>query len=214
MSNLAGKAYALSVLSPIKPWTTWINQGVLLFSLIQGRISRTESNLKKLTFIHYARWQVVYRDNWLGEAPGQVKYDYLLFFSNFNGTWDQYIDAFSDVVPDRLNLIWRWSVKFPGSVPVTPFKNYIRLNQYDTDYYYNAYPGAATTDVKAALRLKEALAEFAEANKDLEPVAFKIAYNKFMISIQNSLMSTGAGPRFTERHQAASCGLKGAPYVN
>ena len=26
------------------------------------------------------------------------KYDYLLFFSNFNGTWNQYIDAFSAVL--------------------------------------------------------------------------------------------------------------------
>jgi hypothetical protein len=211
MSNLAGKAYALSVLSPLKPWTTWLNQ----FILLRGRLQASDnSDLKKLTFIHYARWQVVYRHNWLGEPPGQVKYNYLLFFSNFNGTWDQYIDAFSDVVPSGLNLIWRWSVKFPGSVPVTPFKAYIRLNQYDTDYYYNAYPGAATTDVRAAIFLKETLAKFAEANKDLEPTAFKLAYNKFLISVQNSLMSTGAGPRFTERHHAASCGLKGAQYVN
>lgn len=212
MSNLAGKAYALSVLSPLKPWTTWLNQVIL----IRGRLKASgDSDLKKLTFIHYARWQVVCRNNWLGEPPGQVKYNYLLFLSNFNGTWDQYIDAFSDVVPSGLNLIWRWSVKFPGSVPVTPFKSYIRLNQYDTDYYYNAYPGAATTDVRAAIFLKEAHAKFAEANKDLEPAAFKLAYNKFLISVQNSLMSTGAGPRFTERHQVAtSCGSKGVQHVN
>jgi hypothetical protein len=211
MSNLAGKAYALSVLSPLKPWTTWLNQVILL----RGRLQASDnSDLKKLTFIHYARWQVVCRHDWLGEPPGQVKYNYLLFFSNFNGTWDQYIDAFSDVVPSGLNLIWRWSVKFPGSVPVTPFKDYIRLNQYDTDYYYNAYPGAATTDVRAAIFLKESLAKFAEVNKDLEPAAFKLAYNKFLISVQNSLMSTGAGPRFTERYHEASCGLKGGQYVN
>lgn len=212
MSNLAGKAYALSVLSPLKPWTTWLNQVIL----IRGRLKASgDSDLKKLTFIHYARWQVVCRHDWLGEPPGQVKYNYLLFFSNFNGTWDQYIDAFSDVVPSGLNLIWRWSVKFPGSVPVTPFKSYIRLNQYDTDYYYNAYPGAATTDVRAAIFLKEELAKFAEANKDLESAAFKLAYNKFLISVQNSLMSTGAGPRFTERHQiASSCGSKGVQHAN
>jgi hypothetical protein len=132
-----------------------------------------------------------------------------LFFSNFNGTWDQYIDAFSDVVPSGLNLIWRWSVKFPGSVPVTPFKQYIRLNQFDTDYYYNAYPGAATTDVKASLYLKAEMTKFAETSKDLDPAAFKQAYNTFLIDVQNSLMSTGAGPRFTERQNDASSTLKG-----
>jgi hypothetical protein len=208
MSNLAGKAYAITVLSPLKPWTTWLNQ-VILLRARQAAAASNDSSLKKLTFIHYARWQVVRRQDWLAEEPGQVKYNYLLFFSNFNGTWDQYIDAFSDVVPSGLNLIWRWSVKFPGSVPVTPFKQYIRLNQFDTDYYYNAYPGAATTDVKAAIYLKEEIAKFAENSKDLEPAAFKEAYNKFLINVQNSLMSTGTGPRFTERHNDASRGLKG-----
>ena len=27
-----------------------------------------------------------------------LQYDYLFFFSNFNGTWNQYIDAFSAVL--------------------------------------------------------------------------------------------------------------------
>lgn len=209
MSNLAGKAYALSVLSPLKPWTTWVTQAILL----RGRLTaKNDSDLKKLTFIHYARWQVVCRRDWIGQPKGQVKYNYLLFFSNFNGTWDQYIDAFSDVVPANLNLIWQWSIKFPGSVPLTPFKNYIRLNQYDTDYYYNAYPGAATTDVKGALFLRQELAKFAEANKALEPAAFKQAYDKFLITIQNSLMTTGEGPRFTERYHDASCSQKGGQH--
>ena len=53
-------------------------------------------------------------------AAEELRYDYLLFFSNFNGTWNQYIDAFSAVLYQGLNLIWMWSEKFPGSVPVTP----------------------------------------------------------------------------------------------
>ena len=76
----------------------------------------------------------------------------MLFVSNFNGTWDQYIDAFSDGIPNGLDLFWYSSTKYPGSIPITPFKNYIRANQIDTDYYYNATPGAAQRDIKAALQ--------------------------------------------------------------
>ena len=49
-----------------------------------------------------------------------------------------------------LNLIWSWSEKFPGAVPVTIFKEYIARVQFDTDYYYTAYPHATANDVKSA----------------------------------------------------------------
>jgi hypothetical protein len=51
----------------------------------------------------------------------RVRYRYLLFESNFNGTWDEYIDAFSEVVPTRMRLIWGSSYGFPGPLPVEPF---------------------------------------------------------------------------------------------
>jgi hypothetical protein len=73
-----------------------------------------------------------------------LQYDYLFFFSNLNGTWNQYIDAFSAVVSDGLDAIWCWSEKFSGAVPVTPFKEYIARVQFETDYYYDAYPHATT----------------------------------------------------------------------
>ena len=38
-----------------------------------------------------------------------------------------------------------------------PFKNYIRANQIDTDYYYNSVPGAAQRDIKSALRVRRAI---------------------------------------------------------
>ena len=37
----------------------------------------------------------------------------------------------------------------------SPFKQYIARCQFDTDYYYRAYPHATTNDVKAAHRVRE-----------------------------------------------------------
>ena len=109
-----------------------------------GTSSRLQNDLINLSFIEFARWVILPRRRFPYLGNGQVKedlkYDYLLFFSNFNGTWNQYIDAFSAVLSRGLNMIWRWSEKFPGSVPVTPFKEYIARVQFDTDYYYTAYP--------------------------------------------------------------------------
>ena len=41
------------------------------------------------------------------------------------------------------------------------FKRYIALVQFDTDYYYTAYPRATTNDVKAAHRVHAAVEDFA-----------------------------------------------------
>src|SRR5581483_11466418 len=123
-----------------------------------------------------------------------LTYDYLLFFSNFNGTWNQYIDAFADVLSDGLNLVWRWSEKFPGASPVTAFKRYIALVQFDTDYYYNPYPHASTNDVKAALRVQDAVDDFAARSKSLSPAEFEKEWMRFLVRVQTDLGSTGIAP--------------------
>jgi len=123
-----------------------------------------------------------------------LRYDYLLFFSNFNGTWNQYIDAFSAVLYQGLDLIWRWSERYPGSRPVTGFKRYISLVQFDTDYYYNVYPYSATNDVKAALRVRDALERFAGTSQSLSTAEFEKAWLEFQIAVAPDLGSTGIAP--------------------
>jgi hypothetical protein len=195
----------------MKPWKTPILQ--LIFFLL-GAIKPLQKKLIDLSFIHFARWVVVKRHQFPRLASSQpaevVDYDYLLFFSNFNGTWNQYIDAFSDVLADGLNLIWQWSEKFPGSIPITPFKRYISLVQFDTDYYYDSYPYAATNDVKAAIRVDDALRAFAYSTSDdsdndgnataaglhqkLTPEQFQQAYLELLVKVQPDLGMLGPAP--------------------
>jgi hypothetical protein len=152
----------------------------------------------QLSFIHFARWVIVPRYAFPRLSEQQPKdnlqYDYLFFFSNFNGTWNQYIDAFSAVLFGGLNLIWRWSEKFPGSVPVTPFKNFIVRGQVETDYYYSAYPHATTNDVKAAHRVQAALDDFAKLTESMPPAKFADAYLQFLAKVQGDLGETGEAP--------------------
>jgi hypothetical protein len=195
MTNINGKAYAMNAITPMKPWKTPI---LKFFFFLLGTIKPLQNDLKNLSFIHFARWVVVGRNQFPHLSDKQpheeLRYDYLLFFSNFNGTWNQYIDAFSAVLSRGLNLIWRWSEKYPGSRPVTAFKRYISLVQFDTDYYYNVYPHAATNDVKAALRVQEALDQFARTSQSLSPADFEKAWLEFLIRVQPDLGSTGVAP--------------------
>jgi hypothetical protein len=193
MSNVAGKAYGMNVITPMRPWKTWINRFIFMVARTQPQ---QLSGLLGLSIIHFARWVMIRQDQWpdLGQGKPKLANDYMLFVSNFNGTWDQYIDAFSDGIPDGLDLFWYSSTQYPGSVPITAFKNYIRANQIDTDSYYNATPGSAQRDIKAALRLWRAIDRLAVQHASLDAAAFARAWQAALVTVQNDLSSAGVAP--------------------
>lgn len=192
VSNVAGKAYAMNVVTPMRPYLTWINR--FLFYASRALPDRL-MGLLGLSIIHFARWVIVKRDQWpdLGQEQEELLNDYTIFVSNFNGTWDQYIDAFADGLPTGLDLFWYSATKYPKSIPITPFKDYIRANQIDTNYYYNATPGAAQRDIKAALRVRRAILQLEEAHK-AGPEAFHKIWNQTLRTVQNDLGSPGFAP--------------------
>lgn len=183
MANVEGKATAITVLTPVK------REGPLVLWAVfwAGRhIKETLQKLEQLSFIHYARWAVIPRfpDGGAGE---RLHHTYLFFESNFNGTWDQYIDAFSEVVPFRMKAIWGTSVGFPGPLPVAPFKDYIRRNEFVANHYWSAYPGATTTEIVSAGRVEAALTDLRRRAANLEPDAFASAYNALLTAVQRDL---------------------------
>jgi hypothetical protein len=192
MSNTAGKAYAMNVLTPVPPGRTWVNRLIFMFARASPA---TLSGLMGLSLIHFARWVIIKRDAWpdFGQPKRALKNDYMLFCSNFNGTWDQYIDAFADGIPSGLDLFWYSSTKYPHSIPITPFKNYIRGNQVDTNYYYNATPGSAQRDIKQALRLAAAIRALA-AEPPPDPDAFAEAYRRLLRQAQGAMGAPGYAP--------------------
>ena len=151
---------------------------------------------------------IIPRDRWPTRgkaAPQTLANDYMLFCSNFNGTWDQYIDAFSDGIPNGLDLFWYSSRKYPQSIPATPFKNYIRFNQIDTNYYYNATPGAAQRDIKSALRVYAALRDLAAVHSRTNAQEFAAAYREALTKVQNDLGSQGYAPVASMDTEVADC---------
>lgn len=183
MANVEGKATAITVVTPVRPW------GKLWLPLLFGSGRRFTFALKKLlqlSFIHYARWAIV--PDFPDDAKGEkLKHGYLFFESNFNGLWDEYIDAFSQVVPQRMSAIWGSSYGFPGPRPVGPFKAYIRHNEYVANHYWSAYPGAATTEITSAERVDAAVAELRARADGLSPAQFKAAYDELLTKVQADL---------------------------
>ncbi|HLO21331.1 MAG TPA: hypothetical protein VK192_12655 [Sphingomicrobium sp.] len=193
MSNIAGKAYGMTVITPMPPFVGWLVG--YIFRTVRC-LPVTLQGLLGLLIIHFARWVIIRRDQWpsVGNKREQLRHDCLLFCSNFNGTWDQYIDAFSAAVPSGLNLLWYRNLRYPGAVPITPFKHYIRANQLFTDFYYNATPGVAQRDIKSALRVREVLLHLERDHARLTAAEFAGAYRAALIKVQNNLGSHGPSP--------------------
>ena len=180
MANVEGRATAITVLTPVKP----VGRFVLPIVFWIGRnVTRTLKKLQMLSFIHFARWIVIPRF----PDGEKLHYRYLFFESNFNGLWDQYIDAFSEVVPERMKGIWGTSYGFPGPIPVEPFKAYIRKNELVANHYWSAYPAATTTEIISAQRVAAALDDFQRRSAGLDPEAFAAAYRALLTDVQRDL---------------------------
>ena len=195
MSNIAGKAYAMNVITPLRWYTAWITRLIFWYA---GKHPSTTLGLVTLSLIHYARWVMIPPDKFPRVSPEQpqeeLKYHYMMFFSNFNGSWDQYVDSFSSSIPKGLNLFWIFNVKYPKSVPMLPFHRYITGNQIWTDHYYNAYPMASSNDVKSAKNVKAGLQQFIADTKNASAQEFQQKYNKLLIGLQHDLSQMGPNP--------------------
>ena len=125
--NVCGVASALTMCSSMgKPGVLRIELFFWLRYHVRPLRTWDAAPLVDLSFIHFAQWALIDR------LPGNDGMDderlrprYLLFLTNFNGGFDQYIDAFSHVIGPRIRLIWSGGHGFPGPEPATTFKEYI-----------------------------------------------------------------------------------------
>jgi len=182
-----GRATAITTLTPIMPGGTILER--VVFFLGQ-HIKKLNEALGELSFIHYARWTIITGIPFNGPPQQREKlhYDYLFFETNFNGTWDEYIDAFSEVVPERMKAIWGTSFGFPGPRPVGPFKEYVHANDLPIAHYYGAYPEATTKMVISALAVRAEFTEFRKkAAAITDPEEFSAAYHGFLTAVQHDI---------------------------
>ena len=66
--------------------------------------------------------------------------------------------------------------------------------QYDTDYYFSAYPEATLNDVEAAHLVNTAFKSLCATASSQTPENFSKSYLQFMITCQAQLGSAGAAP--------------------
>ena len=184
--NIDGQAIAITVFSTLKWWGR-LFLPILFF--VTKRLPKLTETLVKLSFIHFARWSLVPKVpyNGAGQPKQKLRYTHMYFESNFNGGWEEYIDAFSHILTSGMAAFWGSSYGFPKALPVTPFKDYIKENETAASHYYSAYPEATITMVRASLALDEKLAPLKRNAKKMDPDAFAAAYKKMLTDAQHCL---------------------------
>ena len=209
----------MNVITPLPKFHGLVNRA-LLWILQTFNISLR--GLEVLSLIHYARWVIISdkqfpRPGGTEEQPREkLKYAYMLFFSNFNGSWDQYVDSFTMAIPTGLDFLWRKNSGYPKSLPMQPFHRYITRNQIVTEHYYNAYPLASSNDIKAGKKVLERLRDFqGQTPRDEESADFKQRFDAMLLELQNDLGQIAPTPivslsaaAVTERKKAMSAGSK------
>ena len=107
--NIHGQAIAITVFSTIKWWGKPFLP--VLFAATK-RVPKLTDTLVKLSFIHFARWSVIDQIPYNGppQTKRELRYSHMYFESNFNGGWEEYIDAFSHILTSGMSSFWGLSL--------------------------------------------------------------------------------------------------------
>ncbi len=113
-----------------------------------------EGFLGGISTIHAARWITI---------PGTRT---LVFFSNFGGSWESYLEDFITRAHEGLTAVWSNSIGFPrtknliqdGATDGERFKRYARASMQPTRFWYSAYPSLTTDHVRCNAALRRGLA--------------------------------------------------------
>ncbi len=142
----------LTSVIPIKPGAFRLNLLKLVLRAIEtlARTDFTHGTLGGISSIHFAHWSII--------DEGQN----LLFVSNFDGSWESYLDDFIELAHIGLTAVWSNGVGFPrthflvtqGATHGLAFKHWARRSQKLTPVWYSAYPalGVVAIDANSTLR--------------------------------------------------------------
>lgn len=136
----------------------------------------TEGNLAGIEGIHFARWVIVESGSQLWPNPKdgrprllslrRKRYG-LLFLSNYDGSWESYLDNFIDRASSGLTTIWCNTMDFPktrlqwnttgrfpyvrvvlGAQREEEFKQWVRRHQVPTNVWFSQHPDKSVSNIR------------------------------------------------------------------
>ncbi|SMH56089.1 cytochrome P450 [Mesorhizobium australicum] len=145
----------LTAISVMKPGTLRrlaLRLAFYLISISAQKVFRP-GYLADINTIHFARWVLL---------PGT---DRLMFFSNYGGSWESYLEDFITKAAAGLTGVWSNTVGFPrakdlfgdGARDGDRFKRWARRQQVPTLFWYSAYPEVNTQRIRINSRIRRGI---------------------------------------------------------
>ncbi len=151
-----GQNHMVSVTRVNPGWFRLVILRVVLRVLnVIAMVTTNRGTLGGITSIHFARWVV---------TPDRS----LMFLSNFDGSWESYLNDFIDLAAPGLTAVWsntenevgfpttRWLVG-GGAREAARFKAYARSSMVRTNVWYSAYPDISAVDIGNNMQLRDDL---------------------------------------------------------
>jgi hypothetical protein len=138
--------------------TLWL---VLTAIDVAARVWSVRGDLGGITAIHFARW-VILRDR----RPIRPRRHRLVFFSNYDGSWQSYLGEFIDRAAFGLTAVWSNTRGFPatrhlvldGARDEEAFKQWTREHQLPTQVWWSGVPDSTVQNVRDDLAIRQQLA--------------------------------------------------------
>jgi deferrochelatase/peroxidase EfeB len=132
--------------------------------------------------IHAARWVTI---------PGTRQ---LVFFSNYGGSWESYLEDFITEAHEGLTAVWSNSIGFPkarnlfqqGATDGERFKRFARASMRPTRFWYSAYPDLITDQIRRNADVRRGLAAALTNDEALQWLALFGSYPRPAAKLQTS----------------------------
>jgi hypothetical protein len=104
-----------------------------------------------ISTIHFVRWLLI--------DDGRR----LVMLSDYDGSWESYIDEFAEMILSGLDAIWNTSLGFPpdGARDLPAFKRFLRSHQVAAEIFFSAYPDETVLNIVNDRTLGHALGDAA-----------------------------------------------------
>jgi hypothetical protein len=90
-----------------------------------------------ISTIHFVKWLVI--------DDGRR----LMMVSDYDGSWESYIDEFAEMILSGLDALWETSYDYPpdGARDLPAFKRFLRSHQVPSEVFFSAYPDQTVLNI-------------------------------------------------------------------